>query len=112
MTSFELRIPVDGFARMTGSSVSGVFVFITTAFGPDAEIDTPVSRNAGFPARLTRRLSDQTTSAEVSGVPSPKCAFFFRLNVNDVAFLLTVQLDTSSGIGVVRLPPLYVNKVS
>ena len=99
-------MPVDGFARMTGSSVSGLLVFITTVFPLDAEIETPVSRNAGFPARLTRRRSDQTTSAEVSGVPSPNFAFFFRLKVNDVAFLFAFQLETSSGIGVVRSLPL------
>ena len=74
-TSAELRMPVDGFARITGSCVAGVFERITTVYFDGAETEVPASRNAGFPFRFTRRLSDQATSAEVSGVPSAKRTF-------------------------------------
>ena len=100
ITSAELRMPVDGFARMTGSSVSGVFERMTTAFLPAAETVTPASRNDGFPFRLTRRFSDQTTSAEVSGVPSAKWTLCLSWKVNVLAFELAFQDETSSGTGV------------
>ena len=106
ITSAELRIPVDGFARMTGSSVSGVFECITTAYAPAALIDTPASRNAGFPFRLTSRLSDQTTSAEVRGVPSAKWTLCLSWKVNVSAFALAFHDETRSGIGWARSSPL------
>ena len=99
VTSAELRMPVDGFARMTGSSVSGVFECMTTAYLPSAVVVTPVSRNAGFPFRLTRRLNDHTTSAEVSGVPSAKWTLCLSWKVNVSAFELAFHDETRSGIG-------------
>ena len=66
----------------------------------------PASRNDGLPLRLIRRLHEKTTSAEVSGVPSAKCTFFFSWNVNVFASLLAVHDCTSSGIGWARSLPL------
>jgi hypothetical protein len=89
--SFELTIPVEGFARIAGSAVLGVLERIRTVYGPFALTLIPPSRNEGFPLRLIRRLSEKTTSFEVRGVPSPKCTFFFNWNVKVFASLLAVH---------------------
>ena len=68
-------MPVDGFARIAGSAVSGVFERIDDRVLAGAVTVTPASRNAGLPFRLTSRLSEKTTSADVSGVPSAKWTF-------------------------------------
>src|SRR3954467_15543508 len=75
LTSFALTTPVDGFARIAGSCPAGVFELITTAYLPCGLITMPVSRNAGLPLRLMSRLSEKTTSADVSGAPFAKCTF-------------------------------------
>src|SRR5438067_5140820 len=77
LTSFELTMPVDGFARIAVSWVAGVVDFITTVDCPCAETLMPASRRAGFPFRLISRFSEKTTSAEVSGDPLAKCTFRF-----------------------------------
>ena len=46
---------------------------------------TPASRNDGLPFRFTSRFSDQTTSADVSGVPSAKWTFRFSWKVKTFA---------------------------
>ena len=97
-------MPVDGFARIAGSSVSGVLACMTTVYFDGAEVLTPASRKAGFPLMLMSRLSEKTTSADVSGVPSAKWTFFLSWNVNVFASLLAFHDCTSSGIGVVRSP--------
>src|SRR5262245_10274241 len=74
-TSAELRMPVEGFARITGSCVAGVFERMTTVYFEGAETVIPVSRDAGLPFRFTSRWSDQATSADVIGVPSAKWTF-------------------------------------
>ena len=74
-TSAELRTPVDGFARITGNCVAGVFERATTVYFEGAETVIPASRNDGLPFRFTSRRSDQATSADVSGVPSAKWTF-------------------------------------
>src|SRR5262249_21144188 len=111
-TSAELRTPVDGFARTTGSWVAGVFERMTTVYLDGAETEIPASRNAGLPFRFTSRLSDQTTSAEVSGVPSAKWTFFFSWKVYVFASELALNDETRSGTGCARSSPLYVNSVS
>ena len=82
-TSFELTMPVDGFARIdrqlrwrVSSSAS------RPCTSPAAETVTPASRKAGFPFRLMSRFSEKTTSAEVSGVPSAKWTFRLSWNAN------------------------------
>src|SRR5450432_1416260 len=110
--SFELTMPADGFARIEGSSVFGVAECMMTVYGPLAAVVTPASRNDGFPFRFTSRLYEKTTSADVSGVPSAKCTFFFSWKVNVFASLLAVHDFTSDGIGWARSLPLYVNSVS
>jgi hypothetical protein len=77
-----------------------------------AEIVTPSSRNDGLPLRLIRRLSEKTTSADVSAVPSANFAFFFSWNVNVFASAVAFHEETRSGIGWATSLPLYVNSVS
>ncbi len=98
-TSFELTMPVDGFARIAGSCVAGVVDFITTVYFPCAETVMPASRNDGFPLRLISRLSEKTTSADVSGSPFAKWTFFFSWNVNVFAPFEAFHDCTSSGTG-------------
>ena len=67
----ELRVDdaVDGFARIAVSCVAGVADFMTTVYFPCAETLMPASRKAGLPFMLMSRLSEKTTSADVSGAP-------------------------------------------
>src|SRR6476646_3449051 len=102
LTSFELTTPVDGFARIAGSCPAGVFDVIVTVYFPCGLITMPASRNDGVPLRLMSRLSEKTTSAEVSGSPFAKCTFFFRLNVNVLAPFVAFHDETSSGMGCAR----------
>ncbi len=111
-TSFELTTPVDGFARIAGNWPAGVFDVITTRYLPDGLITMPVSRNDGFPFRLISRLSEKTTSADVSGSPFAKCTFVFRLNVNVFAPFEAFHDETRSGTAWTRSPLLYVKSVS
>src|SRR5437763_17030755 len=99
-------MPVDGFARIAGNCPIGVFERITTRYRPDGLMTTPVSRNAGFPFRLISRLSEKTTSADVSGSPFPKCTLRFRSKVNVFAPFDAFQPETSNGIGWARSPLL------
>src|SRR3954452_1179231 len=112
LTSFELTMPVDGFARIDGSWPAGVADFMTTPYLPFALTLIPASRNAGLPLMLIRRLSEKTTSADVSGLPFAKCAFRFSWNVNTLPPFVAFHDETSSGIGCARSPPLYVKSVS
>ena len=61
-------MPVEGFARIAGSCPAGVFELMMTWYFPCGLTTIPSSRNAGFPFRLISRLSEKTTSADVSGV--------------------------------------------
>src|SRR5262245_49511 len=74
-TSAELRMPVDGFARITGSWVAGVLERITTVYFDGAETEMPARRNDAFPLMYCSRRSEKATSAEVIGVPSAKWTF-------------------------------------
>src|SRR5438067_6980706 len=112
LTSFELTIPSDVFARISGSAVFGTFDFRTTPYLPFAATLTSASRNDGLPFRLIRRLNEKTTSAEVSGVPSAKWTFFFSLNVNVFASFDAVYDSASCGTGCATSAPLYVSSVS
>ena len=104
-------MPVDGLARIDRSCAVGMLDLTTTVYLSLADTLTPARRNAGFPFRLTSRLSEKTTSADVSGVPSAKWTSRLSRNVNVLAPLL-VQERTSSGIGWARSSFLYVNSVS
>ncbi len=81
-TSFALTMPVDGFARIAGSWPAGVFDDMTTPYLPFGLITIPVRRNDGFPFRLMSRLSEKTTSADVSGSPFAKWTFCFSWKTN------------------------------
>ena len=91
---------------MTGSCVAGVFERITTVYFDGAETVMPASRNDGLPFRFASRFSDQTTSADVSGVPSAKWTFCFSWKVKIFAPEVALYDDTSSGIGCARSSPL------
>ena len=110
LTRPELTMPVSGVARTDGNCAAGVLDLTTTVYLSFAVASTPARRNAGFPFRLTSRLSEKTTSADVSGVPSAKYVPP-RRSVNVLAPLL-VQERTSSGIGWAKSLFLYVNSVS
>ena len=97
--SFELTMPVDGLARIAGNCPAGVLERMMTRYLPDGLMTTPSSRNAGLPFRLIRRLSEKTTSADVSLSPFAKCTFGFRLKVNVFAPFDAFHEDTSSGTG-------------
>src|SRR3954447_15427324 len=99
LTSFELTTPSDVFARIAGSAVFGVFERRTTPYLPRAETVTPASRKEGLPLRLIRRRKEKTTSAEVSGVPSPKWTLRLRLKTNVRALLVAVYERASCGTG-------------
>src|SRR5439155_22066821 len=111
-TSFELTIPVDGFARIAGSWVAGAFERTITVYRPFAANVMSARREDGLPLRLTSRWNEKTASAARSGVPSAKRAFRFRLNVNVFASFDAVHDCTSSGIECAMSPPLYVKNVS
>ena len=103
---------MDGLARIDSSCVAGVFDVMTTTYLPFAFTVIPASRNAGLPLMLIRRLSEKTTSADVSGSPFAKCTFGFNANVNVLAPFDAFQDATSNGIGCARSSFLYVNSVS
>src|SRR5712691_10386685 len=63
LTSFELTIPSDVFARIAGRAVFGVFDLRTTPYFPFAATLTSASRKAGLPFRLISWLYENTTSA-------------------------------------------------
>src|SRR5262249_4463906 len=105
-TSAELRIPVDGFARTTGSWVAGVFERMATVYFDGAETEIPASRNAGVPFKFTSRLSDQTTTAEGRAVPSATLTFFLSWKGYVFASELALYDETRSGTGCARSSPL------
>src|SRR5882672_9613127 len=110
--SFEFTIPVDVLARIAGNCVPGVFDRSTTVNRPFALAVTPSSRNAGLPFRLTRRLSENTTSLDVSDVPSANRTLRLSWKVKVFASVLAFQDCTSDGIGCAMSAPLYVKSVS
>src|ERR1700747_3655889 len=59
LTSFELTMPVDGFARIAVSCVAGVVDFMMTVYLPLAEMVIPASRDEGFPLMLINRFSEK-----------------------------------------------------
>src|SRR5882672_12495055 len=70
LTTLELTMPSDVFATSTGIAGFGVADFRTTVYGPFADVVIPARRNDGLPLRFTSRLNENTTSADVSFVPS------------------------------------------
>ena len=74
----QFKMPHDGSARMYGSAGFGVLDVMTTVSGPSAVIVSPASRNAGLPFKLIILVSDQATSAEVTGLPSENLAAGLR----------------------------------
>ena len=112
LTSFEFTTPRDVFARIAGIAVFEVFERSTTPYLPAALVVTPASRNDGLPLRLTSRLNENTTSADVRGVPSAKWTFRLSWNVYVFASSVTRHDWTRSGIGWATSEPRYVNSVS
>src|SRR5262245_32891427 len=93
-------------------AVFEVFERRTTPYLPAALVVTPAGRNDGLPLRFTSRLNENTTLADVSGVPSAKWTFRLSWNVYVFASFETFQDCTSSGIGCATSDPRYVNSVS
>ena len=67
-------MPSAGFGTMNGTAGFGVALVSTTVCGSGAEAVMPAIRKDGLPLRLTTRFSENTTSAEVTGVPSENFA--------------------------------------
>ena len=74
-------MPSEVFATSTGIAGFGVFEVRTTVYGPLAFVVMPASRKDGLPFRFTRRLNENTTSFDVSGVPSENLMFLRSWNV-------------------------------
>ena len=85
---------------------------MTTVSGPSAVIVSPASRNDGLPFKLMSRVSDHTTSAEVTGVPSENLAAGLRWKTNFRAPSSVWYEVARSGTTVLKLPPLKVSSVS
>ena len=85
---------------------------MTTVSGPSAVMFSPASMKAGLPLRFIIRLSDHTTSAEVTGVPSENRAFGLRWKMYFRAPSMTWYDVARSGTTDFRLPPLNVKSES
>ena len=101
-----LRIPNEGEVRIARTCGVGVSVLRTTVFASGAETVIPFINDDGLPLTFLRRLSEKTTSAEVTLLPSENLAFGSRVKVNSVAFAFTFHLEARPGTGVEASPPL------
>ena len=111
-TTFELTTPSDVFATSTGIAGFGVFDFRTTVYGPFALVVMPASRNDGLPLRLTRRRNENTTSFEVSGVPSENLMFLRSWKVYVFASGDALNETAMSGFGCDTSAPTNLSSVS
>ena len=108
--TLEFRIDVGGVARMRSSAGLAFLDVTTTVLASGVVTVTPSSRNAPLLCRLTRRSSENLTSALVTGVPSENVASA-SVNVKDLASLVPFQDAARSGTGSV-LPGSKVTSVS
>src|SRR3979409_657920 len=105
-TTFELTMPSAVLATSTGMAGFGVADVRTTVYGPFAEVVMPASRNDGLPLRLTRRLYEKTTSADVSFVPSENFTSLRSVNVYVFASFVTAYFVATDGCGCATSAPL------
>ena len=75
------RMPSEGLASLPRTAESTVADSTTTVVASGAVTVRPSIRNDGLPLTLATRFSENTTSAEVTGVPSVNFAAGFRVNV-------------------------------
>jgi hypothetical protein len=66
---------------MNGIAAFGVALVSTTVSGSGAVAVMPAMRNDGLPLMLATRVSENTTSAAVTGVPSENFAAGLSLKV-------------------------------
>ena len=74
-------MPSAELGTMNGIAGLGAALVSTTVLASGALTVIPAIKKDGFPLRLATRLSEKTTSAEVTGVPSEKTASLRSLNV-------------------------------
>ena len=79
---------------------------------PSAVVVMPPSRNDGLPLRLTSRRNENTTSAEVSGVPSENLTFLRSWKVYVLASFEALNEAATLGSGCVTSAPLNVSRLS
>jgi len=72
----------------------------------------PAIRNDGLPLMFLVRMSENTTSAAVTGSPLANFTPWRRVNVYVLASADAVYEVARSGTGVETLEPLYVSRVS
>src|SRR4051812_13443846 len=111
-TTLELTMPSDVLATSTGIAGFGVFDFMTTVYLPFADVVMPASRKDGLPFRLTSRLNENTTSADVNGVPSEKCTSLRSVNVYVRASFDAVNVVATLGAGCATSAPWNLRSVS
>ena len=81
-TALAFTMPRAGFGTMNGTAGFGVCERSTTVLLSGALTVRPLIRNDGLPLRLATRCRENTTSEEVSGVPSEKTTSDRSLKVN------------------------------
>src|SRR5579862_5452769 len=104
-------MPRAGFGRMNGIAGFGASEVRTTVDASGAVTVMPASRNDGFPLMLISRLNENSTSADVRGVPSENLMSLRRWNVNVLASEDAVYELATSGTGVAESEPLNVSRV-
>src|SRR5579872_5271963 len=104
-------MPRAGLGMMNGIAGFGVSDVRTTVEASGAVTVMPASRNEGLPLMLISRLKENSTSADVSGVPSENLMSLRSLNVNVFASDDAVYELATSGTGVAESEPLKVSSV-
>jgi hypothetical protein len=111
-TTALLTMPSVGLVTIAGTAVLGSSDVMTTVCSSGASTVRPAIRNEPLPWTFFTRLSEKTTSAEVSGVPSEKVMSSRIVNVYSVASSLTDHSDATLGSGSSALPPANVRRLS
>ena len=106
------KIPRAGDVTIANTCGVAFSVVRTTVDAFGAATVIPAISEEGLPFTFFKRLSEKTTSAEVTFVPSANFAFGSIVKVNSVAPALTFHFDAIAGTGVEASPPLYVRSVS
>ena len=111
-TTLLFKIPRAGDVTIANTCGVAFSVVRTAVDASGAETVIPFISEEGLPLTFFKRLSEKTTSAEVTFVPSANFAFGSIVKVNSVAAALTFHFDAIPGTGVEASPPLYVTSVS
>src|SRR2546421_12530518 len=105
-------MPSAGLVTMAGMAVFAVVLVSTTVSGLGAVAVMPAIRNDGLPATFLVRVSENTTSAAVTGSPVANFAPWRRGNVYFLASGDAVYDEARSGTGLDTSEPLEVSSVS